>query len=151
MENNRSFFKIIKTDDAKDLPLPMRMSQGASGIDLYAKVDGDSIIKCGEVQIIPTGVCVSVPLGYEVQIRPRSGLAAKHGVTVLNTPGTIDSDYRGEICVILINLGKVDYTIKRGDRIAQMVISSVVTMDFIEVNTLDDTERGSGRFGHTGV
>lgn len=144
-------FKIIKTDDAKDLPLPQRMSMGASGIDLYAKVDGNTTVKSGEVQIVPTGVCVSVPVGYEVQVRPRSGLAAKHGVTVLNTPGTIDSDYRGEICVILINLGKEDYAINRGDRIAQMVISTVITDDFVEVEALDDTDRGTGRFGHTGV
>lgn len=152
MESKQEFneFKIIKTNDGKDLPLPKRMSRGASGIDLYAKVDGSAVIKSGEVQIVPTGVCVSVPVGYEVQVRPRSGLAAKYGVTVLNTPGTIDSDYRGEICVILINLGKEDYTISRGDRIAQMVIGTVVTADFIEVEALNDTDRGAGKFGHTG-
>jgi len=151
MQSN--LFKIIKTDDAKDLPLPARMSAGAAGIDLYAKVNDELVLKKGEVQIVPTGVSISIPIGYEVQIRPRSGLAAKFGITVLNAPGTIDSDYRGEVCTILINLGKADYKIKRGDRIAQMVINTVVTADFIEVEVeaLDKTERGSGGFGHTGV
>jgi dUTP pyrophosphatase len=149
--NDNHKFKIMRTSDAKDLTLPQRMSQGAAGIDLYAKVAGSIIIKSGEIQIVPTGVCISVPFGYEVQIRPRSGLAAKHGITVLNAPGTVDSDYRGEVNAILINHSKEDYTINRGDRIAQMVIASVITDDFIEVETLDETDRGSGGFGHTGV
>lgn len=144
-------FYIKRLDNAKDLEIPTFASIGSAGMDLYANIFEDTIIKNGEIKLIPTGIKISIPNGYEVQIRPRSGLAFKHGITVLNSPGTIDSDYRGEIGIILINHGKEDFVIKRGDRIAQMVINEVIMKNFIEVDTLDETTRGSGGFGHSGV
>ena len=127
------------------------MSQGASGMDLYAAVSQDVTIKPGEIKLISTGISVAIPLGYEAQIRPRSGLALKHGITFVNTPGTIDSDYRGIISLIVANLGKEAYTIKRGARLAQMVIQEVVHAEIIEVDELTDTARSNGGFGHTGI
>ena len=127
------------------------MSQGASGMDLYAAVPQDVAIKPGEIKLISTGISVALPFGYEAQIRPRSGLALKHGITFVNTPGTIDSDYRGIISLIVANLGKEAYTIKRGARLAQMVIQEVVRAEIIEVDELTDTARSNGGFGHTGV
>ena len=115
MENN---FYIVRTDDAKDLPLPEYMSEGAAGMDLFANVHKDTVVKPGEIKLIPTGIKISLPKGFEAQIRPRSGLALKNGITMVNTPGTIDSDYRGEIGIILINHGQSEFGIKRGDRIA---------------------------------
>lgn len=136
--------------EAKDLPLPSYMTDGASGLDLFAAVDEQTIIKPGEWNLIPTGLYVAVPAGFELQIRPRSGLAVKFGIGVLNSPGTIDSDYRGEIKIILINLGKKDYSVKRGDRIAQMVVVPVIRAAIEERDELPPTARDSGGFGHTG-
>jgi deoxyuridine 5'-triphosphate nucleotidohydrolase (dut) len=149
--SNKIVLKIKKTDDALDLPLPKYMSSGAAGMDLYAKVKEDVIIKPGEIKLIETGIMIQLPEGYEAQIRPRSGLALKNGITMLNSPGTIDSDYRGEIKLIIINLGKSDFIVKRGVRIAQMIINKVETPEILEVSELDDTKRGENGFGHTGL
>lgn len=134
-----------------DLPLPCYMTPGSAGMDLYAAVDGEAIIKSGKVMLVPTGLALAIPEGYEAQLRPRSGLALQHGITLLNTPATIDADYRGEIKVIVINLGDKDYILKRGERIAQMVFSRVEKAEFYEAESLDKTLRGAGGFGHTGV
>ncbi|HBQ86208.1 MAG TPA: dUTP diphosphatase [Syntrophomonas sp.] len=136
---------------SNDLPLPRYMTAGSSGVDLYAAVDGDLSLAPGQVRLIPTGIAIAVDEDYEAQIRPRSGLALKHGLTLLNTPGTIDADYRGEIKLIVINLGDKEYILKRGERIAQMVFTRVEKAQFIEVESLDETARGAGGFGHTGV
>ena len=133
-----------------DLPLPQYMSEAASGMDLYAAVDKAVQIERHEIKLIPTGVHIELPLGYEAQVRPRSGLALKHGLTIVNTPGTIDSDYRGEIGIILCNLGKERFTVERGMRIAQLVIQPVFRAELIEVDCLEETRRGVGGFGHTG-
>jgi len=143
-------FKILKLD--KELPLPAYETKGSAGMDLYATKD-DWIVP-GQITIIPTGIAISMPEDYEAQVRPRSGLAAKHGITVVNTPGTIDSDYRGEIKVILTNLGKQEYQVQRGDRIAQIVFNPIKRIEWNEVETeleLEITERGTGGFGSTGV
>lgn len=142
--------KIQKLSHASDLPLPKHMTQHSSGIDLLAAVEKEEIIKPGSFMMIPTGVSVSIPEGYEGTVRPRSGLALKFGITLLNTPGTIDSDYRGEIHVIIINHGREDFVVVRGERIAQLVISKYEKVEFIEVNELDKTSRNKGGFGHTG-
>ena len=127
------------------------MSAGAAGMDLCAAVSEDVLLSPGEIKLISTGISVALPSGYEAQIRPRSGLALKHGITMVNTPGTIDSDYRGVISLIMTNLGKEPYPIKRGSRLAQMVIQEVIRADFEEVTELDVTARAHGGFGHTGV
>jgi dUTP pyrophosphatase len=142
---------IKRSPSTKDLALPAYMSEGAAGMDLTAAVDSDIVIAPGEIKLISTGVSVAVPLGYEAQIRPRSGLALKHGLTLVNTPGTIDSDYRGVISLIVTNLGKDPYVVKRGARMAQMVIQEVVRAEIEEVDELTDTARSHGGFGHTGV
>ena len=134
-----------------DLPLPRCMTPGSSGVDLYAAHQEDLCLQPGERQLIPTGLALAIPPGWEAQVRPRSGLALKHGITLLNTPGTIDADYRGEIKVLVINLGDKEYILKRGERIAQMVFASVQQVDLVEVQVLDETRRGEGGFGHTGV
>lgn len=134
-----------------DLPLPEYMTPGSSGVDLYAANQEDVCLKPGERQLIPTGLAIALPLGWEAQVRPRSGLALKHGITLLNTPGTIDSDYRGEIKVLVINLGDKEYILKRGERIAQMVFAPVQQVELVEVEILSETRRGEGGFGHTGV
>ena len=131
--------------------IPKYETAGSSGMDLAADVDSKIAVKPGETQIVPTGLAVSIPKDYEIQIRPRSGLAAKNQISVLNTPGTIDADYRGEIKVILINLGKKSFIVDRGLRIAQMVLCPVIKANIREVETLDDTERGSGGLGSTGT
>ena len=136
---------------SNDLPLPRYMTSGSSGVDLYAALDGNLSIAPGQVRLIPTGIAIAVDEDYEAQIRPRSGLALKYGLTLLNTPGTIDADYRGEIKLIVINLGDKEYILKRGERIAQMVFTRVEKAQFIEVESLDETARGAGGFGHTGV
>ncbi len=141
---------VKRAEDAKDLPLPSYMTDGASGLDLFAAVNEQTIITPGEWNLIPTGLYVAVPAGFELQIRPRSGLAVKFGIGVLNSPGTIDSDYRGEIKIILINLGQKDYSVKRGDRIAQMVVVPVIRAAIEERAELPPTARDSGGFGHTG-
>ena len=141
---------IIKLDHAKDLPLPHYATVQSAGMDLAAAIEEDLVLKAGEVQIIPTGIALGLPGGTEAQIRPRSGLAAKNGITVLNTPGTIDADYRGEVKVILINHGQSDFTITRGMRIAQMVIAKYEHVVLEEVESLDETTRGVSGFGSTG-
>lgn len=134
-----------------DIPLPEYATEGSSGFDVRAAVETETIIPKGKVSLIPTNLRVEIPLGYEIQVRPRSGLAAKNGVGVLNSPGTIDSDYRGEIKVILFNFGEEDFVIKRGDRIAQMVLSKVYLADLKITEDLNSSQRGEGGFGHTGT
>jgi dUTP pyrophosphatase len=141
----------IKRLHSFDLPLPRYMTAGAAGVDLYAAVEDDLAIAPGGWALIPTGIAIALPEDYEAQIRPRSGLALKYGLTLLNTPGTIDWDYRGEIKVIVINLGDKEYILHRGERIAQMIFNRVEKAELIEVEKLDDTNRGSGGFGHTGT
>ncbi|WP_428651527.1 dUTP diphosphatase [Roseibium sp.] len=142
--------ELKRLDHGRDLPLPAYQSELAAGLDLLAAVGDPLVLAPGERALVPTGLAMALPAGFEAQVRPRSGLAAKHGVTVLNTPGTIDADYRGEVKVILINLGSEPFEINRGDRIAQMVIAPVLQAAITEVETLSDTERGAGGFGSTG-
>ncbi len=143
--------KITRLKGNLDLPLPEYESEGSSGMDIRAAVKDPVLLNPGEIRLIPTGLSVSVPPGYEAQMRPRSGLALHSGIGMVNSPGTIDSDYRGEIGIILINWGNKPFTIKRGDRIAQMIISKVYRAELSEVDALDTTYRGQGGFGHTGV
>ncbi|HQA85850.1 MAG: dUTP diphosphatase [Clostridiales bacterium] len=142
---------IKQTDNAKDLPLPQYMSEEASGADLYANVLSDVTLNPGEYKLIPTGIMLELPFGYEAQVRARSGLAAKYGIGLVNGIGTIDSDYRGEIKVIMINWGEEPFAIKRGDRIAQLVFQKIEHVQFELSNNLTSTNRSSGGFGHTGV
>jgi dUTP pyrophosphatase len=130
--------------------LPRYMSEGAAGLDLAALVDAEVIIAPGERALVGTGIAVALPRGYEAQVRPRSGLALRHGITVLNSPGTIDEDYRGEIKVLLVNHGATPFHVSSGDRIAQLVIAPVTRARLVEVQTLDATVRGAGGYGHTG-
>ena len=143
---------VRRLPHAEGLPLPAYETPGSAGMDLRAAVPEDQplTLKPGARALAPTGLAMAIPQGFEVQIRPRSGLAAKAGITCLNTPGTIDSDYRGEVQVILINLGTEDFIIRRGDRIAQMVAAPVAQAAWSEVDSLDDTARGAGGFGSTG-
>ncbi|MCP4682658.1 MAG: dUTP diphosphatase [Desulfobacterales bacterium] len=143
--------KITRLHDNQNIPLPDYESDGSSGMDIRADIKESILLKPGEIKLIPTGLAVSIPPGFEAQIRPRSGLALKHGIGMVNSPGTIDSDYRGEIGIIMINWGTGPFTINGGDRIAQMIISKVYHADFIEVDDLDSTLRGQGGFGHTGI
>ncbi|MEZ7979734.1 MAG: dUTP diphosphatase [Myxococcota bacterium] len=144
--------QITREPHARDLPLPRAESEGAAGLDLRAAVkDGEPILLAkGERRLIPTGFRIALPNGFEAQVRPRSGLALRHGILIPNAPGTIDADYRGEIQVILMNAGEADFEVARGDRIAQLVIASVIRPEWEEVEVLDVTERGTGGFGHTG-
>jgi len=137
-------------EENNDVALPSYATDGSSGMDLCAAINNDLIVNPGETVLIPTGFIIEVPPGYEAQIRPRSGLAIKFGIGILNTPGTIDSDYRGEIKIILSNFGKGDFVIRRGDRIGQLVIAPVVKAEWEEVDILNHTQRGDGGFGHTG-
>jgi len=148
---DRIIIKVKRLDNNPDLPLPSYHSDGSSGLDLCAAVEEDLILKVGEIQLIPTGLSISLPRGYEAQIRPRSGLALRHGLGLVNSPGTIDADYRGEIGLIVINWGKKTFTIRRGDRIAQMVIGKVYRAQVEEVDEIDPTARGEGGFGHSGI
>ncbi len=138
------------TDLYNDIPLPEYATEGSSGLDLRAAVENDVIIPKGKISLVPTNLRVEIPHGYEMQVRPRSGLAAKHGIGVLNSPGTIDSDYRGEIKVIMLNLGAEPFEVNRGDRIAQMVISPYDRASWEESDSLGTTPRGEGGFGSTG-
>jgi dUTP pyrophosphatase len=149
---NQETINVVRLEHAAGLPVPVRMTPGSSGCDICAAVSEEVIIPPGERALVPTGFCFEIPIGYEIQVRPRSGLAIKHGITLLNTPGTIDADYRGEVKIILINLGSSDFKISRGDRIAQLVIAQVAhNTIFIEASVMEATSRGSGGFGHTGV
>ncbi|MFD1697442.1 dUTP diphosphatase [Roseibium aestuarii] len=140
-----------KLPHGADLPLPRYQSDLAAGLDLLAAVEASVVLEPGKRALVPTGLSMSLPAGFEGQVRPRSGLAAKNGVTVLNTPGTIDADYRGEVKVILINLGDEPFVIERGSRIAQMVIAPVLQAEIVEVEELSETARGTGGFGSTGT
>lgn len=150
MDQTAIQLQILKLAHGRDLPLPAYESADAAGMDLRAAVDANISLRPCTRAMIPTGLSIALPRGYEAQIRPRSGLAAKHGVTVLNSPGTIDADYRGEIKIILINHGDEPFEIQRAMRIAQMVIAPVVQINPVEVNILDDTQRGGAGFGSTG-
>lgn len=143
--------QIKRLPHSEGLPLPKKMSELASGFDLYAAVNEIVILQPGERRLIPAGFALGMPGGLEAQIRPRSGLAYKHGITTLNSPGTIDADYRGEVHVLLMNLGASPFEIHRGERIAQMVFQLVPEIELVEEDELSDTVRGSGGFGHTGV
>jgi len=141
---------IARLPGARDLPLPRRATPGSAGYDLCAAVDAALELAPGERALVPTGLAIAVPEGYEAQVRPRSGLALRHGIVLPNAPGTIDSDYRGEVKVIVQNLGDAPFTIRRGDRIAQLVIAAVARAEWDERSELDDTTRGEGGFGHSG-
>lgn len=143
--------QVIKLPHAKDLPLPEYKTAGSSGMDLSAAIDKPVDLKSGDYTLIPCGIAVAIPEGYELQIRSRSGLAAKYAVVVSQGVGTIDSDYRGELGVTLINHGKQDFTVNRGDRIAQAVLAKVEKAELVEGETLPQTKRGSGAFGSTGI
>ena len=132
-------------------PLPQYATEQSAGMDLRANIDDPVVLRPLERRLIPTGLHIALPPGYEAQVRPRSGLALKHGITVLNAPGTVDADYRGEIGVVLINLSNQDFIVNDGERIAQMVIAHHETAEFVEVETLSETRRGEGGYGHTGV
>lgn len=142
--------KVKRLPHGLDLPLPAYMSPHAAGMDLYAAVAAELVIPPGEWKLVPTGLSLALPEGYEAQVRPRSGLALKQGVSVLNTPGTVDADYRGEVGVILMNHSRTDLTVKRGDRIAQMIINKIERIEFEEVKELPESDRGAGGFGSTG-
>lgn len=143
--------RIQRLPAARDLPLPSPASPGSSGFDLRAAIDGEVALRPGERLLVPTGLVLEIPFGWEGQVRPRSGLALRHGIGVVNAPGTIDSDYRGEVGVILINLGEAPFSLKRGDRIAQLVFHRVERIEWEEADSLAESGRGSGGFGSTGM
>ena len=143
--------RIQRLPAARDLPLPSPASPGSSGFDLRAVLSEETVLRPGERLLVPTGLVLEIPPGWEGQVRPRSGLALRHGIGVVNAPGTIDSDYRGEVAVILINLGEAPFPLKRGDRIAQLVIAPVARVEWEEADSLAESERGAGGFGSTGM
>ena len=144
--------KIQRIDNKfNDIPLPEYSTEGSSGLDIRAAVDDEFLLANGKVSLVPTNLRVEIPLGYEIQVRPRSGLAANHGIGILNSPGTIDSDYRGELKIILFNFGERDFLIKRGDRIAQIVLTKVYRAELDESDNLNNSKRAEGGFGHTGT
>ena len=143
--------RMRRKEDCNDLPLPRYATSGSSGMDLHADVKEELTLQPGDIKMVSCGIYLSIPEGYEAQIRPRSGLAMKHGISLVNSPGTIDSDYRGLLSLIMINLGTRPFAITRGDRVAQMVIKDVVKCELEEQVELDDTARSVGGFGHTGV
>lgn len=146
----KATLRIQRLAHASNLDLPKYETSGSSGMDIRAALSEPLCIAAGEICLVPTGLKVAVPRGYEIQIRPRSGLALRHGISLPNTPATIDSDYRGELKIIVINHGKEDFVVRHGDRIAQMVVTPVVVAQVEEVNDLEQTQRGSGGFGSTG-
>ncbi len=146
--NNMEKIKIVNKGQQ---PLPTYATAQSAGMDLRANIDAPITLRPMERQLIPTGLYIALPEGFEAQVRPRSGLALKHGITVLNTPGTIDADYRGELKVLLVNFSNTNFVINAGERVAQMVIARYEKVDFEQVTELDDTERGAGGYGHTGV
>ena len=141
---------IKRLGNNADVPLPRRMTDHAAGYDVSAAVAENVVLQPGDIRLIPCGFAMALPLGYEAQLRPRSGLASKYGVSMINTPGTIDADYRGEVQVAMVNHGRQPFTVERGMRIAQMVIKKIPAVQWVEVEELDATSRGSGGFGHTG-
>jgi len=144
--------KITRTGhDRHDLPLPLYATEGSAGMDICAAVDQDVELAPGQTALVPTGFSIELPLGYEAQIRPRSGLAIKHQIGLMNAPGTIDSDYRGEVRIVVTNFGTKPFVVKRGDRIAQMIVARYSRVQWDEVEELEGSQRGSGGFGHTGV
>ena len=143
--------RIKRLPAARDLPLPSRASSGSAGFDLRAAIPEERVLRPGERLLVPTGIVLEIPPGWEGQVRPRSGLAVRHGIGLLNAPGTIDSDYRGEVGVILVNLGEAPFSLKRGDRIAQLLFSRVEPVEWEEAETLGESDRGGGGFGSTGV
>jgi len=144
-------FLYIDPDKNADIPLPRYMTPQSAGMDICAALENELELEPGKITLIPTAFAVAVPKGFEAQIRPRSGLAVKHGIGIINSPGTIDSDYRGEVKIAVINLGEKSYTFHRGDRIAQMIIKRVYQAEIILVEELDETKRNTGGFGHTGL
>jgi dUTP pyrophosphatase len=142
--------KIKRLAGSEGLAMPTRMSEQAAGLDLHAAVADSVRLAPGEIRLIPCGFAMALPAGYEAQVRPRSGLASRHGITLVNSPGTIDADFRGQVQVPLINLGKAEFVIERGMRIAQMIVQPVPLVEIVEVEELDPTSRGTGGFGHTG-
>jgi dUTP pyrophosphatase len=151
VKKNKIEIKIEQVKGCEDLPLPFSSSEFSSGVDLLSAEISEIVIHPGKIKLISTGIKIMIPEDYEGQIRPRSGLAFKHGITVLNSPGTIDSDYRGTVKVVLINLGEEDFNIRRGDRIAQLVIQKIFFPIFKIVKDLNKTKRGKGGFGHSGI
>jgi len=141
---------IVRLPGCEDLSMPSKATAGSAGFDLQAAVAKSTVFQPLERALIPTGIQIALPHGYEAQVRPRSGLALRHGITTLNSPGTIDADYRGEIHVLLINMGSDCFIVNRGDRIAQLVIAQLPHVEFCEVETLPESQRGAGGFGHTG-
>jgi len=144
-------FLRLKPDLDADIPLPCYMTPQSAGMDICAAIENDVVLEAGEIALPPTGFAMAIPQGFEAQIRPRSGLAVKHGIGLINSPGTIDADYRGEVKIAVINLGKNPYIFRRGDRVAQMVIKRVYQARLKVVEKLDETERNTGGFGHTGL
>ena len=151
MKRNNVDVRVMREPGFEDLKPPEYQSEGASGMDISAAVDGEVIIPQGGFCLVNTGLRMEIPKGYEGQIRPRSGIAASHGIGILNTPGTIDSDYRGPVRVVLFNFGREPFVIRRGDRIAQLVIARTERARLILVNDIEETPRGDGGFGHTGI
>ena len=144
-------FMIARTEDAKDLPLPAYQTPGSAGMDLRANIHQPITLKPMDIVLVPCGIKIALPSGFEAQVRPRSGLALNYGISIPNAPGTVDSDYRGEIKVPLINLGREDFIINRGERIAQMIIAKFERVDFVLVDAVPSSERNEGGFGHTGI
>jgi dUTP pyrophosphatase len=144
-------FRRLRPEQDGDIPLPRYMTPQAAGMDISAAVEAPLRLRPGQIALVPTGFAMALPAGYEAQIRPRSGLAVKHGVGIINSPGTIDSDYRGEVKIALINMGSADYLLQRGERVAQMVIQTVCRARLAVVEQLDETDRNTGGFGHTGA
>ncbi len=142
--------RLARVPGTEDLPLPVYETSGAAGMDLRAAVQGEVTLKPGERKAVPTGIMIAIPPGYEAQVRPRSGLALRHGVSLINSPGTLDSDFRGVVQVLLVNHGPEPFAVARGDRIAQLVVAPVVRVVWDEQPALDETARGAGGFGHTG-
>ncbi len=143
--------RVRRLPEAADLPLPRQATADSAGFDLRARLDAPLALAPGARASVPTGIAIALPGGYEAQVRPRSGLAAKHGLALVNAPGTIDADYRGEIRVLLVNLGEEAVRLERGDRIAQLVVQRLPQVSFVEVDALPESERGAGGFGHTGT
>ncbi|MDD2389802.1 MAG: dUTP diphosphatase [Desulfobacterales bacterium] len=144
-------FVRLRPEVTSDIPLPRYMTPQSAGMDIYAAVETDLVLNPGDIRLVPSGLAVALPVGFEAQIRPRSGLAVRYGIGIINSPGTIDADYRGEIMIPLINFGKTEFVIHHGNRIAQMVIQKVYQVKLHPVEVLDETERNTGGFGHTGI